>query len=322
MKYLFTVLGVFAFVLSGCASIIPQEDIQNEPASGEIQQEITSSGSESDMSSPGIDVEVVGGDDASLREFIKQWLLPVYPDGSSDIMTVYIASIPKDVPYDLPAPDDARTIGSITGGWVDYLLMFDTGLDINAIHEFYAQALADKGWQEAPINQGGGGFVSQSNQYQGFCQEDGKAYLSIETPSISEAKTAIRLSLDTSPDSYMCNPDNPNQGISHENLIPQLKAPEGALVQGGGSGGSDKDAEISASIKSDLSSTELVEFYNEQLLAAGWEMQNTSSGDGAAWSNWRLKDEQGVNWIGSLLVVKSAPDKDALFALLRIIKDE
>lgn len=172
-------------------------------------QEVAPAGTNSAQGGSEIKVEVVGGDGASLREFIKQWLVPGYPDSSFKDMTINIGSTPKDLPYDLPVPDDARTIGSISGGWVDYLLLFDTALDSNAINEFYPTNLKDKGWQPAPANQGQGGFVSQSDLNRGNCQADGKAYLSVETPSVSEGKTGIRLSLDTGLDPYMSTPALP-----------------------------------------------------------------------------------------------------------------
>ena len=320
MKYRFGILILFAFVLYGCGNIIPdpQDSSQNESAPAGEVQEITSTGSNSAQNGSDIKVEVVGGDEASLREFIKQWLTPGYPDGSSGDMTVYIGSTPEDIPYDIPVPDDAHTIGSIIGGWYDHMLLFDSSLDATAIREFYSKNLGEKGWQQVPSNAGQGGFVSQSDLYRGYCREEGKAYLSVETPSIPEGKTSIRISLDTSPDPHMCNPEAANTGYSHQDLLPQLKAPEGTLVQGGGAGMSDKDAEISATLESNLSPAELLDFYNQQLTDAGWKIQNSDDGDGGAWSQWALQDDQGKDWLGSLIVVKSSPDSDSLYALLRI----
>lgn len=85
---------------------------------------------------------------------------------------------------------------------------------------------------------------------------------------------------------------------------------------------SDKDAEISASLQSDLSPAELLETYNQQLIDAGWEMQNSDDGEGGAWSQWTLKDKESKDWLGSLIVVKISPDRDSLYAVLRIEKAE
>jgi hypothetical protein len=284
---------------------------------------VTSAGSDTAQSGSAIKVDVVGGDEASLREFIKQWMAPSgYPGNSIQDMTVYIGNTPENIPYDLPVPENARTIGSITGGWMDYQLIFDSDLDSKAVNVFYSKNLPDRGWQQAPVNQRQGGFISQSDQYQYYCRKDGNAYLTIETPSMFEGKTGIRLTLDTNPDPQMCDASAAGTGYSHDKLLPQLKAPEGTLVQGGGAGMSDRDAEISASLSSKLSTGELLEIYDQQLVDAGWEMQNSDSGEGGAWSQWTIKDEQGKAWLGSLIIVKSSPNSDSLYAVLRIEKGE
>jgi hypothetical protein len=87
---------------------------------------------------------------------------------------------------------DSRIIGSITGTWVDYMLIFDSNLTAETIHDFYEQSLIDKGWKEAPTMQGGG-FTSQSYLYKTYCYEQNKAALGVETPPGLSDKTSIRL---------------------------------------------------------------------------------------------------------------------------------
>jgi len=324
MKYLFSISAVLAFVLSSCVNV-PESALENTPAAtafAEDLQESTPAGTNTGEDLSTNSIEIVGGNEESLREFIKQWLVPVYPDGSSQDMTVYIGSMPKDLPYDLPTPDDARMIGSITGSWVDYMLIFDTNLPSKSIHEFYAKTLIEKGWNEAPTNQGQSGFVSQSDLYSGYCHEDDDVFLNVETPSISDGKTSIRLNLDISPHPYNCDAAAVSSGYSYEKLIPQLEAPNGTLIQSGGAGSSDHDAEVTASLQSDLSPVELADFYNQQLLASGWKMQDSGNGEGAAWSHWTFTDEQETHWLGSLIVLKASANSDRLFALLRIEKDK
>ena len=167
----------------------------------------------------------------------------------------------------------------------------------------------------------GGGFTSQSNLYKSYCYKENEAFLSVETPSISAEKTSIRLNLDISPDSYACNPDA-SYGASYMNLIPALNAPTGVAVQGTGAGSSDRDANVTATLKGNLSAAEVAEFYNEQLRAAGWEMQNENQGEGAAWSNWTFQDEQGTDWFGALMVLESSAENETLFAFVSIEKNK
>jgi hypothetical protein len=327
MKYLFSISAVLAFVLSSCMGVpqSTQEDTLPATAFAEDLQESTPAGTRTGEEASTNSIEIVGGDEDSLREFIKQRLVPVYPDGSSHDMTVYIGSMPKDLPYDLPTPDDARTIGSITGSWVDYILIFDTSLSSKSIHEFYAQNLTAQGWHEAPMNAGQGGFVSQSDLYSGYCYEE-DAFLSVEAPSISNEQTSIRLNLDISPPLYNCDASAVSSGSTYEKLIPQLETPSGTMIQSGGASSSDRDAEVTAHLQSDLSPIQLVEVYNPQLLAVGWKMQDSGdvqasgNGEGAAWSHWTFTDEQKTNWLGSLMVVKTSAKSNRLFALLRIEK--
>jgi hypothetical protein len=323
MKYLLSVSAVLTLILSSCISA-PESAQDNTPpstASAEDLQDSTISETNVGEDVSTNSIEIIGGDEESLREFIKQWLVPVNPDGSSKDMTVYIGSTPKDLPYDLPTPDDARIIGSVTGSRVDYMLVLDTSLSSKSIHEFYAQNLTDKGWHEAPTNAGQGGFVSQFDFYRGYCYEDNEAFLTVETPSISDEKTSIRLNLDISPHPYNCQAAAV-PGYSYGKLIPLLEAPSGTVIQSGGSSSGDYQADVTANLQSDLSPIELVEFYNQKLLAAEWKMQDSGNGEEAAWSHWTFTDEQEKNWLGLLVVLNTSANNDRLFALLRIEKDK
>lgn len=319
MKRLFVAIPLFALLLWGCASNKPEISQGNTAIATEstIQE---SSDSVMTLNSD-LSIEVVGGDENTLRDFITQWFIPVYPDNSVHEIKVHIASTPKDIPYELPIPDNAHIIGTVTGNWADYLLIMDANLTPKSAHEFYEKSLIEKGWNEAPTNQGQGGFIYQSDLYSGYCYKDGEAFLSVETPQISDEKTSIRLSLDITPDTYMCNPDTTGYGYLHADLIPELHAPSGAILQGGSSGGSDRDAEVTASLKSKLSAAEVVEIYNKQLLEVGWTMESNDNGEGASWSNWTFKDKDGKDWIGTLIVIKASAN-NTLFALLRIEQSE
>lgn len=316
MKRLFVVVSLFVLTLWGCASN-PEITQNNTPIATATAVAMQESTDATVVVNSDTSIEVIGGDETTLRDFITQWFIPVYPDSSVHEIKVYIASTPKDIPYELPIPDNAHIIGAVTGNWVDYLLIMDTNLTPKSAHEFYAKSLTEKGWHEAPTNQGQGGFIYQSDLYSGYCYGDGEAFLSVETPQISNEKTSVRLSLDITPDIYMCNPDSTGYGYLHADLIPELHAPNGAIVQGSSSGGSDRDAEVTANLKSKLSAAEIVEFYNKQLLEVGWTMENNGSGEGASWSNWTLKDKDGKDWIGTLVVIKVSAN-NTLFALLRI----
>jgi hypothetical protein len=313
MKVLLSITVLLAFVLTSCANI-PANMQENTP----LAPPVSDQGDTSPENVSENTVEVVGGDEEALREFIRQWAVPGYSSGGSQDIIIYIGSTPNDMPYDVPVPEGSRIVGSVTGTWADYMLIFDSDLTAESIHEFYGQALIDKGWKEAP-NMQGGGFTGQSYSYETYCYGENEAVLSVETPSIFTEKTSLRLTLDISPDSPMCNTD-PNAGPPYMSVIPELRAPLGITVQGTGAGSSDRDANMTANLKGNLSAAELIDSYNEQLLAAGWELQNASEGEGAAWSNWAFTDEQGTSWFGALMVMEASPENNTLFAFVSIEK--
>ena len=108
--------------------------------------------------------------------------------------------MPKNFPYDLPLPNDANIVGSIAGYSAEYVLLFDTNLTPEAIQEFYAAALVEKGWHVAPTIPELRGFISQADIYSVYCTQEYKSSLRVETPFVSEFKRGIRLSLDTASD--------------------------------------------------------------------------------------------------------------------------
>ncbi len=325
MKKLLTLLVVLTFALTSCtgASEIAQKNTSTDLAS-EPNSPVDSN------PNPVMDpVEIIGGDEEALREFLSSWFGQMYPyrKGSTQKEAVYIGSLPDDMPYDLPVPNEVRIIGSVTGAWTDYMLVFDTDLSAQEIREFYAQNLIKDGWREEEQNVIPGGFVEDKNQtlYIGYCHEENDAYLGIETPLLANGKTALRLNLDLTPE-YNCGPVLNTHGYGVDYLLPQLGAPKGAIMQMGGSSSGDREAETTASLKTDLSPVELVEFYNQQLEAAGWELQTSTSaqaddgGGGAAWSIWKFTDEEGRNWNGSLMVLRTSAEDDT-FASLRVKLD-
>ena len=80
------------------------------------------------------------------------------------------------------------------------------------------------------------------------------------------------------------------------------------------------EAQTTLTLIGDLSAAEVADFYNKQLVAAGWKMQDGGDKEGAAWSNWTFKDDQGVDWIGSLIVVNGSRESNMLFAVVTIKK--
>jgi hypothetical protein len=73
MKHILAAITLLTFVLSSCANV-PANVQEDTPTATEA----AAAGS----------IEVVGGDEEALREFIRQWAGPAYPDGSSQSIPV------------------------------------------------------------------------------------------------------------------------------------------------------------------------------------------------------------------------------------------
>jgi hypothetical protein len=198
---------LLTLVLSGCS---------NEPATAEDdtpivieteQSPLENSPTRTSSQNPsGIEAE----NEEAVQEFIREWDLPVSSEDRYPNIAYYPRTIPKDIPYDLPAPDGARLIGSVTGSWVEYMLIFKTSLSPEAVHEFYAQALKERGCVASPVNEGDGLPANPDSEfYKTYCYGDHEASLGVETKSLSVKRisTSIRLYLDTTSSATSCNAD-------------------------------------------------------------------------------------------------------------------
>jgi hypothetical protein len=306
MKYLRYAISLLTLVLSSCANVPAATTSVNSTQEASVKNPI----------------KFVGQDEELLREFIRQWVIPWYTGRTPQDVTFYIGDTPVDIRYELPALEDSRVIGSIKGNepeeWVDYLLILDSSRTSESVHEFYAQSLIDKGWHEAPANQGNGFF--HSDTYKGYCYGENEAFLSVETRSLTAGKTTIGLRLDINPQPQFCDLD-PNSEASYLNGIPALRLPKGMTDHEGGLGQtSARSAQMSINLIGDLPAADVVDSYNEQLLAAGWKLQGSGVGEGAAWSNWTFQDEQGSDWIGALMVVEASSQSNILYAFVTIEK--
>ena len=99
--------------------------------------------------------------------------------------------------------------------------------------------------------------------------------------------------------------------------IPALRMPSGASQRGGGGSGNDGNHWHSTTIlETPLTAVQVADHYQQQLVAAQWQLLQQESSEKAAWSRWRLQDEEGDGWSGMLIVVNAATEKPTLFAFI------
>ena len=107
--------------------------------------------------------QVIGGDEAALREFIGRTLDYPSPE-ATDGVTVLIGALPEGLPLELPIPEGSRVIGStIRGSEMEGTeIILDVDMPPEGVLGFYQEQLLQAGWEEAPQQPYGGGFVSAS----------------------------------------------------------------------------------------------------------------------------------------------------------------
>lgn len=265
-------------------------------------------------------VEIIGGDEESLREFIQRYLSPIYPGAGEGETKVLIGNLPDDLPIDLPLPDDARIVASVqqSSGFTQVILEASQSPD--EVGAFYNQSLVDLGWQPAQPHQEGSGFVS-SNQGERFCLDEGDAYLELLFLERIEGRTEVWLTLHSPVVSNICQEGDSGYMDPGSSLIPALEAPPDVQTSGSGAGGSsDGSAYSTADLKTSLSIEALLAHYNVQMEQAGWEQVDQGTSEVVAWSAWKLTDEAGDEWGGNLIVMDNRIGSERRFAIVSVEK--
>jgi len=319
-----TLLLVVIF-LAGCAPMgVAQPQVSEEaPSAGAVsegsQSQTSAIEAPAGQSSGTGKVEITGGDEATLREFIQRYLTPAYPGAPAGDTKVWIGKLPEDLPVELPVPEGARVIASVRQPSPFTQIILDVPQTPEEISAFYAKALNESGWQPAPQGSPGGGFVGPADIGERYCLKEGEAYLEIWSMEKNGSPTDVRLNLTAPADFQMCQergPESMDQGMS---LIPSLKAPRGARMTGAGAGSSgDGSAYSSTDMESSLTAAELLAHYNTQLEEAGWEMVDQGLTDVVGWSTWKLADKDGKEWGGTLMVMEKPLTPERRFALLSV----
>ena len=319
MKWLFLIL--VCLVQVGCApvEVVRTDTPADKPAA--LPVEIETVVEEINLSqSTGGPVEIIGGDEDTLREFIQRYLSPIYPGAEEGATKVLIGNLPDDLPIDLPLPEDARVVATVQEASAFTQVILDALQTPDEVEAFYNQSLVDLGWQPAQPHQEGSGFIS-SNQGERFCLGESDAYLELLFLERIEGRTEVRLTLQSPVMYNFCQEGDPGSMDPGSSLIPALEAPPDVQTSGTGAGGSsDGSAYGTADLQTSLSIDELLAHYNDQLERAGWELVDQGTSEVVAWSTWKLIDERGDEWGGNLIMMDNRLGSDRRFAIVSVEK--
>ncbi len=311
---------LIAALIAGCSGTIGREtEVDSDTQGGVIVQreEVVV---DALAAAPG-EVEVIGGDEESLREFIGRALTYHYPGSEEGRTRILIGLLPDDLPFDLPIPEGSQIIGSIVrSDPAGTEIILDSPLKSEEAIAFYQDELTGEGWSEPPQDSYGPGFVSASWPSQTFCDVEGDLVIYLYAVDVPDKPTDVRVNIQSQAEYYQCNPDSTYGMDDAYFLIPPLVSPAGALVQAGGSSSGQDEVSVTASLKTDLAADELADHFGEQLAEAGWGFGERGATEYEAWSSWTITDDKGEEWGGILIVVESPTDSEKRYAWFQVDK--
>jgi hypothetical protein len=310
--------------LAACMNDAGRQDIGQPQQPGvATQTEVAIPSDSLSAAKPG-SVEIIGGDESTLREFVNRWFAPRY--ASSDALgetRIWIAALPQGDENRFPLPPGARVIGSLQEPGVDLAVLVDVPNGLDAVLKDYHTILIESGWALVEEPNGQAGFVVPSPSWLTYCQEQDQAILIVEAFSGVDGQTELRLNRYTQDLQNMCAPDQDVSMDPAYEMLPTLTLPSGALLSGGGSssagGGS---ADSSSEIRTDLMPTELAAYVAPQMVSAGWQLLDEGGAETFAWSNWTFLDDHGEAWRGNLIILGNQGAQDRVFALVRVVRME
>lgn len=299
---LLLVLIVLGLLIMGCSEL---KTIETSTPTSTPEQQVNSGASSEDEYSK----------DDMIRLLKRLVSSPVTEEEPS----YYPAELPGSLPVEVPVPSDAGVIGSVVrGDRENFEVILDVPKESEAVLEFYRDTLNETGWVnksgEAPS---GGGFTHGFDRAT-FCRNESSGPgLYIYTEQEEDGVTGVRISLDNSSQSYMCQ-DRGFPGGERE--IPSLKPPEDVDVVYTGSGsssgtrfGGHSTEDSEAVLKTELSPGELEAHYRELLQEAGWELQEKQETEDFAYSTYNFTDEQDNQWRAGLTVQVMEEDTKAVY---------
>ncbi|MCB9449966.1 MAG: hypothetical protein H6672_00915 [Anaerolineaceae bacterium] len=270
-------------------------------------------------------VEIRGGNAESIREFFARTLRSYGPAG--DTIIVYVGSLPDDLPFDLPLPEDARLIGSITHSvYTSTEIIFDTAVSPKDLVAFYTENLPGDAWRantNLPVPQGG--FVQQETSIGNFCSTTGEFWMTINSTAMDGELTDAHIYISAPGDPSTCGGNEINMATDAFTMLPELRTPEGVEIlpqvsSGGGGGGGfgQRYASMGVVLGTERPLADVLTDYNVQLEGAGWHNVMAESGTGFAWSSWTITDESGVIWGGTLTITASPTSENEFSATITV----
>jgi hypothetical protein len=239
------------------------------------------------------------------------------------MMTVHLVpgQIAAGLPADIPVPAGGRLVGSLVRQSGNTVFNGDVVIDApqpaSEALAIFDQALPARGWTKNSMGKGGqpAGFQpSITASSSAFCKSASGPFLSVISATRSGAPTDVRLHFEmTTGGPCASAPNPPPPGMTGNDVLPPLHAPDGVILQLNGGGGGPNRWTSEANAETDKSAAELEAHFARQLLAAGWTRTAGSSSGPLAWSTWKLPRDG--DWSGFLFALEApGQHRRALYA--------
>ncbi|MCC6455879.1 MAG: SIMPL domain-containing protein [Caldilineaceae bacterium] len=283
----------------------------------------TTTGAISGANSSELDtVTIHGGNEETLREFLRQYLIAPFGFNDETATTVTVGTLPPDLPLNLEIPAGVTTAGAIvtTGEYSNTQLLFSLEGEVADSLAALRQQLQNQGYfQPAPPS--GEVFQTQPDDFVSWCNPEGTLAVVVTGRNLADRTGIIRLFIThVLPANGPCASAPAGASGSSgdlENALPTLAAPPNvAAFQSGMSSGGDS-VEATVGFSGDTTIAALAEHYNSQLEDADWQRLGASQTEDMAWSGWSLtKDDRFYS--ATFYIVRDAGSSDHFRATLRI----
>ncbi len=251
-------------------------------------------------------ITIIGGDEATLRNFLAHWLMPTFPEMPTSQMTATIGTLPMTFPLSLTLSNSFSIIGAFvqtTGSYTLTQLFLSTEQSAAIALTTLEQQIIAQGFVKGPIVTSG--FQPADPTSHLWCRSADELMVSFFSNTSATGATGIRAII-TFPTEYG-GPCTVSQAAPEltPSILPYLKPPPGAAtVRGGNSNFGGDHAGVSAEIIWPLAVSALADQYADQLIASGWQQVEASATEHIAWSAWTVVDEEGDTWGATFSIVK------------------
>ncbi|MBX3000407.1 MAG: hypothetical protein KF893_17925 [Caldilineaceae bacterium] len=265
-----------------------------------------------------ISVNVVGGDEASLRILLRAILASFTIGPATGAVTATVGALPT-LPINLTLPPSVAVVGSVvrTGDFGGTQIFYAAPASAVNLVEDVGQQLSAQGFT-VPQAMGSPGAVFLPSQpaLSILCSPAGDLFVNLGAAALNNT---VMLQISLKPigaGGDPCSPD-PMQAMGPGGgILPQLQPLAGAQVQGSGSSSGGDRISATADIQTELTADVVAAHYEDQLEEAGWERLEDTAADAIAWSAWRFTDDDGNDWNGTFYIVRLAGDGDSYAATL------